>query len=189
MHDNMNVEKRLIDGDEEELNKLKAWLFQENVRLAMEEKRLIEREKNLYELEEEIEERKKRLIREQTDFRNEMNALSHRITQERQRLKQDEQFFDKKMQILKNGFAELEADRCALKKEKELFDKHNKMSEEKASYNNVTIFFKGVTNPLALKKRYRDLIKIFHPDNLCGDHQVFRSVTKEYEKLLEEYRY
>jgi len=30
----------------------------------------------------------------------------------------------------------------------------------------VRMLFRGINNPLALRKRYRDLVKIFHPDNL-----------------------
>ena len=49
--------------------------------------------------------------------------------------------------------------------------------------------FAGVTNPLALKKRYRDLLKIFHPDNLCGDTNMVTIINKQYEKLKNEIDY
>jgi len=50
----------------------------------------------------------------------------------------------------------------------------------------VKLLFKGINNPLALKKRYRDLSKIFHPDNLCGDTEVLQLINETYESLLEE---
>ena len=60
--------------------------------------------------------------------------------------------------------------------------------QEKRSYgdDSVRLFFKGVSNPLTLKKRYKDLIKIFHPDNLCGDTDLLQKINKVYESLQEE---
>ena len=51
----------------------------------------------------------------------------------------------------------------------------------------VSVFFQGVTNPLALKKRYKDLIKIFHPDNLAGDKEIIQRINREYDNLKREY--
>ena len=53
------------------------------------------------------------------------------------------------------------------------------------------MFFRGVRNPLTLKKRYKDLIKIFHPDNMAGDKDIIQRINLEYERLkrdLEETR-
>ena len=38
-------------------------------------------------------------------------------------------------------------------------------------------------NELALKKRYKDLIKIYHPDNLDGDTGTIQEINREYERL------
>ncbi len=46
-----------------------------------------------------------------------------------------------------------------------------------------SFYFRGVNSALGLKKRYKDLIKIFHPDNVCGDGQTIVEINKEYEKL------
>ena len=50
-------------------------------------------------------------------------------------------------------------------------------------------FFKGVTSSLGLKKRYKDLIKIFHPDNLFGDHETILKINKEYEMMKKKLNY
>ena len=50
----------------------------------------------------------------------------------------------------------------------------------------VSVFFKGVTNPLALRKRYRDLLKIFHPDNNGGDEGIVKAINEEFERLKRE---
>ena len=45
----------------------------------------------------------------------------------------------------------------------------------------VDILFRSIkNNPLALRKRYKDLLKIFHPDNLYGDGQLVQRINQEY---------
>ena len=57
------------------------------------------------------------------------------------------------------------------------------------SFTAVQLLFRGVNNPLALRKRYRDLIKIFHPDNLFGDGELAGQINKEYLKRKQEERF
>lgn len=47
-------------------------------------------------------------------------------------------------------------------------------------------FFRGITNVLTLKKRYKDLIKIYHPDNLAGDTLAIQEINKQYEELQQK---
>ena len=49
------------------------------------------------------------------------------------------------------------------------------------------LLFRGVHNQLSLKKRYKDLLKIFHPDNLCGDREVVQIINAEYTNLNQEF--
>lgn len=48
-------------------------------------------------------------------------------------------------------------------------------------------WFKGVSDSEGLKKRYRDLLKIYHPDNSAGDTSITQQIQKEYDKLISEY--
>ncbi len=171
--------KPIEEMSEEELNNLKVWLFKENVRVQTEMKELTDyREK---------------LLKERSQFRDEIDMLSHKIVLEKKRLKEDKMFFDKKMEILTDGFRRLEADRTIFEKEKKRFEteKNYYRREERESsgtyIDSVTNFFKGVNGPLTLKKRYRDLLKIFHPDNLCGDMGIVQLINKEYERLKKEF--
>ena len=157
--------------DREELEKFKEWLFNENVRVSTEKK--------------ELEEKKNTFFRERQDFRAEMNMLTQRSAAERQRLEEDRKFFEKKMDILRNGFNELDRDRRDLQ---DNWDRYrNMMSSVRQDDTSASVFFIGVDNPLALKKRYRDLIKIYHPDNKAVDHDTFKRISEEYEKLREEF--
>ena len=191
MNEQIDVEKTLVHGTEEELNALKSFLFQENIRLEIERQAQQDKEKSLLALEEDLEKRKQQFIQDKFTFQKESDILKHRMTTERQKLTQDNLFFDKKMEILKGGFAQLEADRRTFEREKKEF--YQKLEEGRNKYSSFAddtgaVFFRGVTNILALKKRYRDLCKIFHPDNIAGDNHIFRLVTEEYESLLEVFK-
>lgn len=170
-----SFEEILLDGKEEELNNLKRWLFDENVRLSLKQKEIAE----MYE----------KFMREKVQFQEDMNSINLKVVNERKRLKDEEMFFDKKMDILKNGFMELEADRKKLEREKAEFSRLKKAADIESLDDNFNIkgsLFAGCNNTLALKKRYRDLLKIFHPDNLCGDKDMVTQINKEYDRLKRE---
>ena len=124
---------------------------------------------------------------EKAQFKDEMNILTGQVTRERQRLKQDEQFFDQKMAILKAGFADLDKAKRELEAEKRRFDAQPTafFEDDIPGYAMpvARALFAGITNPLMLKKRYKDLVKIYHPDNLAGDQGLFKAITLEYERL------
>ena len=53
---------------------------------------------------------------------------------------------------------------------------------------NGTSYFAGVNDMRSLKKRYRDLLKIYHPDNQNGDSSVSKQIQEEYESLSKKYQ-
>lgn len=167
-----NFEEILLNGSEGDMQELKAWLFRENIRLMTASK--------------EFERRQEQFLREKIQFQEEMKMTNHKISVERQRLKEENRLFDKKVEILKKGYSQLDIDRRRLDKEwarlaaeKDLMDEHTDFEGRM----DVSVFFQGVRNPLALKKRYKDLIKIFHPDNMAGDKEIIQRINKEYENL------
>lgn len=169
-------EEILANGSEEELQELKSWLFRENIRLVTAAK--------------ELERIQEQFQKEKEQFRSEMKQLSRKIAGEKQRLKEDNQFFEKKMEILQSGFSQLDIDRRRLDKEWARLAAEKELLGERSVYDgglDVSVFFQGVRNPLALKKRYKDLIKIFHPDNLAGDKDVIQRINREYEDLKGDY--
>ncbi|MBR5994606.1 MAG: hypothetical protein IK018_12440 [Lachnospiraceae bacterium] len=174
-----SFEEKLLSDDVEQLNDLKRWLFEENIRLEI-------RKKELNELHE-------KFLNEKVAFVEEMKAINLRNVSERKRLKDEEMFFDKKMQILKDGFADLDADRKRLAKERLAFETEKQVTRtikhEEAYTDLAGTLFAGVNNSLALKKRYRDLLKIFHPDNLCGDSDMVMIINKEYDRLKSDFDY
>ena len=166
--------------NEEELKKLKRFLFEERIRLNQEK----EKQKEVY----------NKYMKELLAFQTEMKALNHKVLSERKRLKDEHSFFDKKLQILQNGFLQLDLDRKKFERDKKAYESRKATDTSESSFSDsnhyykgpTPDFFKGVNNILGLKKRYRDLLKIFHPDNLCGDTEVLQLINEAYESLLEE---
>ena len=79
-----------------------------------------------------------------------------------------------------------------IEREKRLLAQERRNMQEKSdvgcfiSENIVATLFRNANNPLTLRKRYRDLVKVFHPDNLLGDEELMQMINKEYSKRREE---
>lgn len=160
----------------EELKKAKLWLFQENMRLENERSEFIQvRDK---------------FQKERVKLRDEMDELNRRTVLERKRLKEENLFFEKKMMILQDGFRRLEEDRRSFEREKRLMKEEIARLQETsdiASDSDVAeILFRSVNNPLAIRKRYRDLVKIFHPDNMFGDEELAQQINREFQRRRKE---
>lgn len=110
-----------------------------------------------------------------------------RLEDEKKRLKKENLLFEQKLSVLQDGFKKLDADRQVLEHEKKLFRKERlALAElENVSFQEQQVaeaLFRNADNPLALQKRYRDLVKIFHPDNLFGDAELVQQINDEYSK-------
>lgn len=174
----------MIDWDEiaeadcaDELREAKLWLFQENIRLENERRELAASQE--------------KFLKERVQFRKELDELNRRTVLERKRLKEESLFFEKKLSILQNGFRQLDMDRQAFEgQKKNLADRTKRLAMEeetgRISQSTVQRLFTGISNPLALRKRYRDLVKIFHPDNPFGDEELIQMINREYLRRREE---
>lgn len=160
----------------DELKDAKLWLFRENMRL--------ENERN------EFAQSRDKFLQERVKLREELADLNRRTVLERKRLKEENLFFEKKLAILQDGFRRLEEDRQSFEKEKRaLREEVARLKEadcESTAQNAAEVLFRSVNNPLALRKRYRDLVKIFHPDNLFGDAELAQQINKEFLRRKRE---
>ncbi len=183
---------------------LKNWLFKENMRLedlreeVSRASRLLREQAELVKKDElKLANEKERFRVEKEEFKTQMHDWTKKIRQEREKLEEEQSFFDKKFKILEVGFKQLDADRRAFEAKKRAFEYRKYESEQTDDFQSLasdvsseeTFFFRGVTHPLALKKRYKDLIKIYHPDNLCGDKTMLQQINKEYEHLKKSITY
>lgn len=144
----------------------KEWLFEENVRLNR--------------LEQELKEKQTILKLEQ------------------EKLAGEKKVFEQQKQVLEIAFQKLAADkemfRAEVKKQKQKEQQWEYEREEaQGQAGSQAVFrgpgyFGGVTGYSSLKKRYKELMKIFHPDNKNGDSFTVACINKEFEILKEQYK-
>jgi len=97
------------------------------------------------------------------------------------------QLFAMKWALLEEETRRLAEDTKKAEMRKQFYDRVESYHQnDNAHYDNVVnaeLFFKGVASPAALKKRYKDLIKIYHPDAQGGDKQIVQEINREYANL------
>lgn len=139
----------------------KEWLFEENIRLNKLEQELAEKRKIL-EL-------------------------------EREKLAGEKRVFEQQKRVLEMGFQKLAADKEMFRDEmkrqqKDMQKKASKVQREFPQNFRGPGFFCGVTGYASLKRRYKELLKIYHPDNKNGDSFAVACINREYEILKEQYK-
>ncbi len=158
---------------EKEQEIVNQWLFQDVVEFEKEKEELKQQKK-------EFEELRRQFQREKEEFERRSNI-------ERQREEREAKLFEMKWKLL-------ETEVSNLAKERQDFDYRVQEFESSLDGSDISgkiqccILFRGVTNELALKKRYRDLMKIYHPDNVAGDTNVVQEISREYEELQTQFR-
>lgn len=126
-----------------------------------------------------------------------LKALSDELEQREKALKEEEKNFEQQKRVLEIGFKKLAADKEAfameMKKEKARIQEMQYEAEsDHAKVAKVTPnivgpgFFCGTTGANSLKKRYKELMKIYHPDNKYGDSFTVACINREYELLKEK---
>lgn len=159
-------------GNNDDLRELRSWLFRESVRLTARESA--------------IDEKVERFETERKQFRDEMISVNRQLEHDRRQFRLDSELFEKRLGILKSGFDKLAEDKKRLEQEKIKFEAEKEMAE-RARLETCAFLFRGISDQGALRKRYKDLIKIFHPDNAGGDHEIIQMINDEYAELTMEY--
>lgn len=150
---------------EDEIEYKKRWVFEQIIKINEKDKEL-EDERKLIEIQKGMLERQKR-----------RNLLLSK------QLENQKNLFDQQWQIMENGFHQLALDKERFEREKLVYrDTVYREARRGMNYSeNVKLFFKGVDDTTSLKKRYKELLKIFHPDNTHGDSQLIQAIMSEYE--------
>ena len=159
-------------ADDNRQKAFSEWCFNETVEIA----------RNRQELETErkaLDEERKQLERDRED-------LARRVQWEEQRMKREKELFEMKLRILEEELQKLATDKERFRQQKAFYDRVNEFESRSRTRENVVrgeMFFIGVENRASLKKRYKDLIKIYHPDNAAGDTSTIQEINNEYHKL------
>lgn len=163
----------------EECKKIaQKWFFQESVALEHQKQDMIKQKKEIQEERQKLDREKDRLeqrIREFESFeRLKKNQMDH-----------EKKLFDMKWKLLEDEYMRLANDKLRFEKERNFYRMVNDGVESDGSVM-PKMFFKGTHDQKSVKKRYKELIKIFHPDNMNGDCYTLQEINREYEQLMEK---
>lgn len=147
------------------MDKDKEWLFSENIRLRK--------------WSDELEHKEKVFQEEKRNFEQQKKALEIGF----KKLAADKETF---MAEMKKEKAKINAMRYEAECEKECEKDKSSHHPDKLSGFMGPGFFGGVTGMNSLRKRYKELLKIYHPDNKYGDSFTVACINKEYEIMKEK---
>ena len=137
-----------------------------------------QRREKLWEEKREIDRERRELEREKRKFLSEKRMEDDRIQREKQ-------LFEMKWKIFAKERVQFENQRRFY----QFVDEHEtRAAVRKERVVSAAMFFVGVEDGKTLKKRYKELIKIYHPDNLAGDVGTIQEINREYDRLQEQYR-
>lgn len=166
----------LQSAQEKDLSDIKEWFFAENIRLS-EERDKLEEDRRAFE-------------REKNATMDELNGKIIKTELQFRQLEERNKLVTEQLEYIQQEYKRIEADRKNVEEERETFEKIKKFrrpAQNTVTYVGTDLLFKGVKDENSLKKRYRDLLKIFHPDNLSGDTTIIQNINKEYEALKKIY--
>lgn len=149
-----------------------GWCFNETVEIAR-NRQALETERK------EVEDMRRQVELERQD-------LERRIQWEEQRMQREKELFQMKLRILEEELQKLATDKERFRQQKAFYERVNEYESRTEKQTNVVrgeMFFIGVENRASLKKRYKDLLKIYHPDNAAGDTSTIQEINNEYHKL------
>ena len=132
-----------------------------------------------------LEDRHKELEKAWDDLLKEKREVEARVHS----LEQQEMQFKLKWEFLIQETQRLADDKKQFELKKKFYDEVNAYANDD-SYNRDSDniihgegFFSGVSDEKTLKKRYKDLIKIYHPDAVGGDNEIVLEINREYDNL------
>lgn len=141
------------------------------------------------------------LTRQQKLLEQERKEFLRKKEMEERRIEQEHYLFEMKWKILEEEMRRLADEKLQIKRQRAFF-KRVEEYEESTQEDNAQedfekemsgligddMFFVGVKDISSLKKRYKDLIKIYHPDNVAGDTEALQEINREYEELQQRFR-
>lgn len=141
----------------------------------------------------ELQEERRELEKARREFEREKREYTIWKKSEDGRLKNESKLFQMKWKILEEELRKLADEKQQVEKQRNFYrfvEEHEKKSQARIPENGskAEMFFVGVGNEHALKRRYKDLIKIYHPDNLNGDIGTLQEINREYDRLKAIYQ-
>lgn len=139
----------------------------------------------------ELKEERRQFEEERKQFEQEKKSFFMQKDIEDRKLETERKLFEMKWKLLEEEVRKLASEKAQMEKQRNFYKYVSSFSEEAAdAKKNVVsgdMFFVGVVNEQSLKKRYKELIKIYHPDNLDGDTGTIQEINREYDRLKQKY--
>lgn len=134
-------------------------------------------------LRDELRKGQRKLEREWHKLEFEKKQFQKQRRSEEQRVFRETQLFETKWKILEEEYAKLAKEKQEFETRRQQYESLHQEEPEDLPLLQEGLFFSGVSNELGMKKRYKDLIKIFHPDNLDGDTKILQRINREYDEM------
>lgn len=140
-----------------------------------------------------LDEERRELEEQRRILERDREAFIRRVEIEDRRLEQQQKLFDMKVRILEEELVKLASEKQHVARQREFYSRVNAFESQSSQQGAAAsapakvvkgeLFFSGVGSKQSLKKRYKDLIKIYHPDNLDGDKSTVQEINREYDQL------
>ncbi|MBE5940481.1 MAG: hypothetical protein E7266_08805 [Lachnospiraceae bacterium] len=179
----------VYDFENDPVDEVKHWLFLESVRI----------EQDRQELDEQI----KKLQQEKEEFEKYQEKQKELIKEKIRKIDREKELFDKQWKVIEKELKRIAKDNERIANEKEYLERekrnfrksfkdHGSNSGHKsavtATVGDAEGFFVGTTGLVSVRKRYKELMKIYHPDNVNGESPILVRINKEYEELVKRYK-
>ncbi len=166
----------VVPETQDEIMAFRQWYFKKTIEIERDKRKLEDDKKRL-------EMQREKLERERKDFCRQKEA-DEKFRQ------QEEYVIRMKQQILEDELRKLADEKQHIERKREFYDRvrqFQQRQEPQAKEDRLIVkgelFFIGVQSEIALKKRYKDLVRIYHPDNICGDTETLQEINREYDRL------
>ena len=165
-----------VPQTQDDIMAFQQWYFKKTIEIER-DKRKLEDDKRRLEMQRE------KLERDRKDFCRQKEADARFRAQEEYVLRMKQQVLEDELRKLADEKQHLERKREFYDRVRQYQQKQEPTPQENPSVVKGELFFIGVQSEIALKKRYKDLVRIYHPDNMCGDTETLQEINREYDRL------
>ncbi len=198
----------VYDFDNDPVDEVKHWLFLESVRIEQDRQELemlrrkldeerADFEKYKKEQTGEIEAKIRKLDREKELFDKQWKVIEKelkRIAKDNERIASEKEYLEIQKRNFRKAFNGKNTQNSGTGSSSGTGNSSDNSGSDyrggsvNAGTGNLHGFFVGTTGLVGVRKRYKELLKIFHPDNIGGDNAVLMQINKEYEELVRRYK-
>ncbi len=126
---------------------------------------------------------KEELIKARNELEVERKRFYLDLDLKEKNLESQNKLFDLKWNMLEEETRRLAEDEKKAEKRRQFFERVDSFEGNDGKAFDARMFFEGVTDLEGLKKRYKELIRIYHPDAQNGDKRIVQEINREYALL------